>query len=477
MAFTSPIFFLFFLAAAAVSRLLALRVRVATILALSAVFAATYVPNVLAAVPLLAFAAGGYAAIMLAARRGPGLAVAVLTATIVALFVWLKRYPFVQGIPPLPFPYIAVGLSYILFRVLHLLFEVRDGMLQPPSFGRYLAYLFFFPAFLSGPINRYEPFAADLDTPAPMDADIAFGTLRRLLTGLFKVAVAGELVLLAQKAIVVRLDIAAGGGAPFLLVALLLAGAAGLYLVFLYANFSGYTDMAIAIARLFGIVLPENFDSPFTASNFQDFWSRWHISLSEWFKVYFFNPLLKGLMRRWSSASAAPYLGVLASFVVFLVLGAWHGASWEFLLCGVMLGTGIAANKLYQVEMVRRLGKKRYRALAKTPLHRWAARGLTLSWISLALIPFWRSVGMIAALVQRIGVIGSMATLISIGAAFVISLALLETVRSRLSIERHAASLTAGFGGQVIALAAVMLILAFAIPMLSAPAEFVYKAF
>jgi alginate O-acetyltransferase complex protein AlgI len=477
MAFTSPVFFLFVLVAAALSPLLTGRARVAFLLVLSAVFAGSYVPDPLAVVPLIAFAVGGYAAILLTARTAPGLAAAALTATIVVTFVWLKRYPFAQAIPALPFPYIAVGLSYILFRVLHLLFEVRDGVLQPPPFGRYLAYLFFFPAFLSGPINRYEPFAADLDAPAPIDTGVAFGTLRRLLTGLFKVAVAGELMLLAQKAVVARLDLAMGGGAPALFVALLVAVAAGLYLIFLYANFSGYTDMAIAIARLFGVVLPENFNRPFTASNFQDFWSRWHISLSEWFKVYFFNPLLKGLMRRWSSARAAPYLGVLASFIVFVVLGAWHGASWEFLLCGVMLGTGIAANKLYQVEMARRLGKKPYQALAKTAFHRWASRGLTLAWISLALTPFWRSVGDIAFLAQRIGILGTAVTIVAIGAAFVVALAVIEALESRLSLERRAASLTGSLAGQVMALAAIMLVLAFAIPMLSAPAEFVYEAF
>lgn len=477
MAFTSPVFFLFFLAAAAFSPLFAGRARTGYLLALSIAFAATYIPDALAAAPLVAFALGGYAAIILAARRAPGFGVAVLTATLIGIFVWLKRYPFVQGIPALPFSYVAVGLSYILFRVLHLLFEVRDGMLQPPPFGRYLAYLFFFPAFLSGPINRYEPFAADLDAPAPMDAGAAFRTILRLLTGLFKVAVAGELVLLAQKAVVGRLDLALAGGAPALMIAILFAAAAGLYLVFLYANFSGYTDMAIAIARLFGITLPENFDRPFTASNFQDFWSRWHISLSEWFKVYFFNPLLKALMRRWSSARAAPYLGVLASFIVFVVLGAWHGASWEFLLCGVMLGTGIAANKLYQVEMTRRMGKKPYQALAKTTLHRWAARGLTLSWISLALTPFWRSVGDIAQLTGRIGIVGSAITLVAIGLAFIVALALIEALSTRLSIDRRAAAMTGGFSGQVMVLSAILLIIVFAVPMLSAPAEFVYKAF
>jgi alginate O-acetyltransferase complex protein AlgI len=477
MAFTAPVFFLFFLVASLFSPLLVGAARIAYLLALSAAFAATYVPDALSASPLIVFAVGGYAAIRLAARRAPHLAVALLTVLLIALFVWLKRYPFVQAIAPLPFPYVMVGLSYILFRILHLLFEVRDGMLKPPSFSHYMAYLFFFPAFLSGPINRYEPFAAELETPASMDANTAFASIRRLLTGLFKVAVAGEVVLLVQKAVVSRLDFALAGSASPVFVALLFAAAAGFYLVFLYANFSGYTDMAIAIARLFGITLPENFDRPFTASNFQDFWSRWHISLSEWFKIYFFNPLLKGLMRRWSGARAAPYLGVLASFIVFVVLGAWHGASWEFLLCGVMLGTGIAANKLYQVEMTRRLGKKPYQALAKTTLHRWAARGLTLSWISLALTPFWRSVGDMAVLTQRIGLIGSAITLAAIGLAFVGALAIIETAITKMSIDRRAKTIASGFGGQVTALAAIMLVLAFAIPMLSAPAEFVYKAF
>lgn len=475
MQFTSTAFVGFVLVAALLAQPLRGAWRTGFLIVLNIVFAASFIVTPLAAVPLIAFLLTGYAALMLVERRKIAHAVTLSIVVLVAVFIWLKRYPFVAAVPALPFAYAVVGLSYVLFRLLHLVLEVGDGALKRPSLPRYLAYLTFFPAFLSGPINRYEPFERDLEQPVGMDSDEAWRTLRRFLTGFVKVAVVGELVLKAQGLFAGRLDAVVQAGGPDLLIAGFYAFGAGLYLMFLYANFSGYTDMAVAVGRVFGIVLPENFNRPFMATNFQDFWSRWHITLSEWFRVYFFNPLLKALMGRITSVKAMPYLGVLALFVTFVVLGFWHGSSWEYLLTGVLLGTGISLNKLYQVEMTKRLGKKPYQALTKRADYLWASRGLTLAWVSLSLTPFWIPVAGIGALLGAGGVVGFLVALIVMSVAFAAPIFILTRVWP--PIDGVWARLSRSAVVRVLTLAALMLLLAFAVPLLNSSSDFVYQAF
>lgn len=475
MQFTSMHFAGFVLVAALLAQPLRGAWRTNFLLFLNVVFAFSFIASPLAAVPLIAFVLAGYGALLVVERRKTGHAVALSVLTLVAVFIWLKRYPFVTAVPSVPFEYAVVGLSYILFRLLHLVLEVGDGALKRPSFRRYLAYLFFFPAFLSGPINRYEPFARDLDQPAAMDGDEAYRTLRRFLTGFAKVAVVGELIMTAHGLFAGRLDAAVAAGGPAVMIAGLYAFAAGLYLLFLYANFSGYTDMAIAVARLFGVVLPENFNRPFMASNFQDFWSRWHITLSEWFRIYFFNPLLKLMMGRITSVKAMPYLGVLALFITFVVLGFWHGSSWEYLLTGVLLGTGISLNKLYQVEMTRRLGKKPYQALTKRADYTWASRGLTLAWVSLSLTPFWIAVPGIGTLLAAGGALAFVLTLVVMSIAFAAPIFVLTRLWPLVDgVWARAGRSTVV---RVLVLAGLMLVLVFGVPLLNSSSDFVYQAF
>jgi D-alanyl-lipoteichoic acid acyltransferase DltB (MBOAT superfamily) len=164
---------------------------------------------------------------------------------------------------------------------------------------------------------------------------------------------------------------------------------AAVYPFFLYANFSGYIDIVIALARLMRVRLPENFDRPFSASSFLDFWNRWHITLSTWLKTYVYNPLLVGLMRQNLSPALDPFFAVLCFFVTFFLIGVWHGRTSEFVIFGVLQGGGVAANKLWQIAMTRALGRKGYKALANDSVYTAAGRGLTFSWFALTLFWFW----------------------------------------------------------------------------------------
>jgi D-alanyl-lipoteichoic acid acyltransferase DltB (MBOAT superfamily) len=173
-----------------------------------------------------------------------------------------------------------------------------------------------------------------------------------------------------------------------------------IYPVYLYFNFSGYTDVMVGAAALTGLRLPENFDRPFSARNFIDFWSRWHITLSTWLRTYVYNPLMMSLMRRLPSPRLTSALTVLSFFVTFFLVGAWHGQTSEFLFFGVLQGGGVASNKLYQLTMTKRLGARRYRQLGENPVYAAVARGLTFTWFAFTLLWFWgtwRGIGRMAA--------------------------------------------------------------------------------
>ena len=152
--------------------------------------------------------------------------------------------------------------------------------------------------------------------------------------------------------------------------------AALFYMLFIFFNFSGYMGVMIGVARLFGRKLPENFDSPFLATNFLDFWNRWHITVSQWFKTYVFNNLLRFLCVRWTRPALVPYFGVIGYFFVFFILGLWHDWGHCFVLLGLLQGLGVSVNKLWEVELRRRFGRQRHAELVGRLWYKMLARSV-----------------------------------------------------------------------------------------------------
>ena len=181
---------------------------------------------------------------------------------------------------------------------------------------------------------------------------------------------------------------------------------------YLYYNFSGYMDIVIGIGWLLGQNLPENFDRPFSARNMFEFWSRWHMTLSEWFKTYLFNPLMKFLAYHLSAPAWLPYLGVIAFFVTFFVMGVWHGSTGVFVIYGLVMGAGASLNKLWQVFMTKRLGKKRYKALGESLVYAALARGLMFAFFALSVTALWVNMDQLSLLAHRLGAGGLAAALI-----------------------------------------------------------------
>jgi D-alanyl-lipoteichoic acid acyltransferase DltB (MBOAT superfamily) len=368
--------------------------RQAVWLVLNFAFVASFAPTLWPLLPLAGFMVLGYCCLE-AARRGIKAAPIVL---VLAVFIWLKRYSF---IPPFLLPppgAMTVGLSYIFFRVMHLVIDAGQGVNERIGVLRYLNFTLNFPAFISGPIQRREDYEANGDLPLRLP-DIGVAAWRMVL-GAFKVLVLSAALHAWQRSLIAGLD-----AAPDPMVAA--AAIVVLYALFLYANFSGYTDFVIGIARLYCLRLPENFDRPFIAGNFIEFWSRWHISLSQWLRSYVFNPLLMTWMRRDKSARRKQYPSVVAFFVTFFLVGAWHGPTSEFLFFGLLQGGGVAGNRLYQVAMAKRLAPAGYARLCANPLYRAVSRGLTFTWFAFTLLWFWSTWAQIGDLASLLGPLGS----------------------------------------------------------------------
>ncbi len=337
--------------------------------------------------PLAGFLLLGYAGLVLV-RRGVSKAVVWSVLAVIFVYVWLKKYTFLPEGIFLHFPYFTLGLSYIFFRVLHLLIEAGEGEeARRIGLGPYLLYTLNFTTLVSGPIQRFDEFARDqfADEPIPLGPRVVGLQLERIIRGFFKVNV------LAMLLDMVHVDALSQMSQP-LPPSLKVYAAfrlALIYPLFLYCNFSGYIDMVIGLARLMRVRLPENFDRPFSAASFIDFWNRWHITLSTWLKTYVYNPLLMAMMRRIPSAALAPFLGVLSFFVTFFLVGIWHGRTSEFVIFGLLQGGGVAVNKLWQLGLTWAIGRKTYKALAKSPIYVAFGRGLTFSWFAFTAFLFW----------------------------------------------------------------------------------------
>ncbi len=256
-----------------------------------------------------------------------------------ALFKYLGFFASIFGAADrLPKLLLPAGISFYSFQLLAYSIDLHRGRIRAErSFVRFLLYVSFFPQLLQGPILRYGETAPFLGRREITQDDILYG-MRRFLLGL------GKKVLLADQVAVVAAAIYAhpalsGTGALWL--------AALCYTLQIYFDFSGYSDMAVGLGRLFGFKLPENFDHPYAALSITDFWRRWHITLSMWFRDYVYIPLGGNRVSRGRFA--------LNLLTVWALTGLWHGASWNFVLWGLYYGVLLLAEKLVIGKRIERV--------------------------------------------------------------------------------------------------------------------------
>ena len=222
-----------------------------------------------------------------------------------------------------------VGISYVTFRALDVIFSIHDGVLKTLSPRTWLGFVFFFPTISSGPIDRYRRFEKDwlkLRTRAEFLDDLDFAVARIFRGLLYKFIVAALISTYA----IVPLNKHAGPLATW--------GYMYAYTFYLFFDFAGYSAFAIGVSRLFGIRSPENFDRPFLARNIREFWTRWHISLSFWFRDHIhMRFLIAATKGQWfANKNVANYTGL---FLTFGLMGVWHGPTWHYLSYGLYHAT------------------------------------------------------------------------------------------------------------------------------------------
>jgi D-alanyl-lipoteichoic acid acyltransferase DltB (MBOAT superfamily) len=224
-----------------------------------------------------------------------------------------------------------LGFSYLAFRLLHTLRDRISGKLPALSLREYLTYIVFFPALTAGPIDRAERFARDLRRESDLGTSQTSRAATRLLLGIFK-----KFVVADSLAIVALTPANAAQTISPLWLWLLLYG----YAFQLYFDFSGYTDIAVGLGLLFGVTLPENFDRPYLKPNLTAFWNSWHMTLAGWFRAYFFNPLTRGL-RTGRMRLPVPLVILIGQMSTMVLIGLWHGVTWNFALWGAWHGVGL----------------------------------------------------------------------------------------------------------------------------------------
>jgi D-alanyl-lipoteichoic acid acyltransferase DltB (MBOAT superfamily) len=375
--------------------------RKVVLLTASCWFLSTFTHDYRAYIPFIAFLTLGYLNLQMMKRAPARAFLLVLIATIL-LFVWLKKYSFFPAAAFLSFPYLTVGLSYILFRILHLTIDTHNGLLKEPiSPLQYLVYTINFTTLVSGPIQKYSEFTGMVEAPGGARPSLpAIGVaVERIVRGFFKTNVLALILSDLHTSAIAQLARGVDGHGHLMPSVVAFAS----YPLFLYCNFSGYIDIVIGIARLLGITLPENFNRPFSSDSFIGFWSRWHITLSEWMKTYVYNPFLMALMRRYPATSLEPVWAVLAFFVTFFLIGIWHGQTAAFLFFGFLQGLGVSMNKLYQILMTKWLGQKSYRSVSSNSYYVAVARGFTFTWFTFTLLWFWSNWSQIGTLFSALG--------------------------------------------------------------------------
>jgi D-alanyl-lipoteichoic acid acyltransferase DltB (MBOAT superfamily) len=276
-----------------------------------------------------------------------------------------------------------VGISYTAFRLSYMVIEVRNGLVPMPTFWEHLSFGFFVPIMSVGPISRYSVFRRSLYAPDRRQTPIG-QCLLRLLVGITKY------LFLASMIEQISYNGLLFDNHPHRWIDLPVAAVA--FYIYLYLNFSGYCDMAIGAAGLLGIQVDENFDGPFMARNIQEFWTRWHITLSNYLRDTVFSPLSKALIRK-MGPRAAPHAIAISIFAVFVAIGAWHGLAWNFLIYGAIHGVGVVSCHYYTIWLKNHLGKAGYAAYHRNPLIKAAAVTVTFLFAAGSLFFFANTLG------------------------------------------------------------------------------------
>lgn len=235
---------------------------------------------------------------------------------------------------------LPVGISYYTFQSIGYLIRINRGFEIPEkNIIKFSSFLLFFPKFISGPVERSNHFLPQISNRRNFNKESVTSGLRLILFGAFKkITIANTLYLPVS---VIYSSIHEYSGIPLMLVLII-------QLIYVYFDFSGYTDIALGSAKILGIDIIDNFNRPFLSKSITEFWKRWHISLSSWCNDFIFLPFIIKYRKLGTTAS---FLGI---FLTFLIIGIWHGANWTFVILGLLQGIAITYEfftKRYRIKL------------------------------------------------------------------------------------------------------------------------------
>jgi len=349
---------------------------------------------------MLGFIAAIWLATRVVALRPTRGTLPVVIAALLLSFGWLKGYALLSWLPLATRVPTTIGLSFMLLRGLQLLVDMRqDPGLRPAAIDVF-SFLASWPCLVSGPIQRFQDFQIQSAGMAAyrLDDEVLLESLGRMARGWLLAIVCGDFfrhVWLGLKATAFE-DV----------YPLAFGGAQLAFLAYLFCDFAGYTDVVIGAGRLCGLRLPENFNRPYAARSFLEFWGRWHMTMSNWFKTYVFNPLLMALTARWPASAAATSIAAIAFFATFFLVGLWHGPTTAFIFAGLLLGLGASVNQWYRGSVRLWLGKKAFEALSARPAYAAAAKGLAFAYLCGVIVSLWLRGGEILFIAHRYGLSG-----------------------------------------------------------------------
>lgn len=221
----------------------------------------------------------------------------------------------------------SIGLSFYLFQCISYLIEINRRNIKPESdFINFFNYLAFFPKFIAGPIERPNKFMTQLNNPAEFDYKKVTGGMKILAWGIFQKFILADNLKKVVDAVYYNSD-----QFPAFIILLSIF----LFSVEIFADFSGYTYIAIGISQMLGINLSDNFRHPYFASSLREFWNRWHITLSNWIRDYVFLPIAYKLNRLVKNDNITYSVSIMVSMVI---VGVWHGIGWTFVIWGALHG-------------------------------------------------------------------------------------------------------------------------------------------
>lgn len=357
---------------------------------------ATYVPLLLGSI-IVNYAIGA----VLAQRKAKGLLIAGITLNLLLLAYYKYAGFLIVAADDLldlglsaPTILLPLAISFFTFQQIAYLCDAYADVAAERSFANYCLFITFFPHLIAGPITHHKEMMPQFDDPRifkPQPRMMALGSTVFII-GLFKKVIIADTIALEAN------PVFAAAGQGDALEMLEAWGGVLSYMLQIYFDFSGYSDMAIGLGMLFGIRLPFNFNSPLKARNIIDFWARWHMTLTRFVTAYIYNPLSLSLTRRWlagghpglrrgkTSPAAFAVLLALPTILAMVIIGWWHGAGWQFAAFGLAHGLFLTINHGWRMLKMR----WRWRLDSDRPIYVVPSVLMTMACVMVGLV-FFRS--------------------------------------------------------------------------------------